>query len=647
MNDEILVAAMFCAMVATPELKNESSLAASAPGDAEETGASGVDLARAQRQRYLLGRLVVLAWRHWPQCLVLVLLQAVLLLLGLVSLGGAGLAIDYLRSLLEPGAAAPPWPFGWSPPGGWPPMRTLWLIGGWILAASALRGALSFANTSLANWLGQARIVVELRAQVFRRMQQLGFRFFDANATGSLINRVTGDTQSVRLFIDGVAMQSLNVLLATSVYLTFLLRIHAGLAIACLSVMPVLAVIVVVYARLLRPEYEAGRERVDTLVRIFEELVRGIGVVKSFGIEPWAERRFLEANAGVRDQKRRVFQRLSTLTPTVSLLNQVSMVILLGYGGWLAIHDRIAIGSGLIVFAGILQQLAAQVNAVGSIADNLQQTLTAADRVYEILDAEPEIADRPDAAPLERTRGHVRFDQVSFRFTPANTVLHEIDLDVAPGEKIAIVGATGSGKSALIHLIPRFYDPDAGRILLDGRDLREWRLADVRRQVGLVFQESFLFRASVAANIAFGNPEATDEQIERAARLAVAHEFIELLPQGYETLLHENGSNLSGGQRQRLALARAILLDPGILVLDDPTAAVDAETEEEILDAMESVSRGRTTFIVAHRFSTVRRADRIAVLEAGRLVAMGTHAELRDWPGYYRDAVLAEKGGSE
>ena len=249
--------------------------------------------------------------------------------------------------------------------------------------------------------------------------------------------------------------------------------------------------------------------------------------------------------------------------------------------------------------------------------------------------------------PLGRAKGEVVFEHVAFRFKPENTILHDLSLTVQAGEKIAIVGPTGAGKTALIQLIPRFYDPDEGRLILDGRDLREWNLDDVRRQVGLVFQESFLFSASVAANIAFGNPGATREAVERAARLAAAHEFIEKLPLGYDTLLHENGANLSGGQRQRLALARAILLDPAILILDDPTAAVDAGTEQEILTAMDRVMAGRTTFIVAHRFSTVRRADRIIVLERGRIAAIGTHEELCEQPGYYRDAILAESGESE
>lgn len=618
------------------------------PDSAGESGSSESEAkARQRRQRYLLGRLFALTGRYWPECLGLVVLQTLLLALALGGLGGAGIAIDFLRSLLEPGAPAARFPFGWTPPAAWEPIQVLLLLGGGVFVAAALRAWFSYLNAIAVSRLGQGRIVVELRSRVYEKMQRLSFRFFDANATGSLINRVTGDAQAVRLFIDGVVIQSLNVFIATIVYLIFLVRIHTGLALACLSVLPLLWVLLLVYSRWLRPDYEEGRQRMDRLVRVFEELARGMAVVKSFGLERWAETRFLAANAAVRDQKTRLFGKLAQLYPAVSLLNQLSMAVLLGYGGWLVMRGEVPIGTGLVVFAGVLQQLSAQVNAVGAIADNLQQTLTGADRVYEVLDSAPGIADRPGALPLERTEGALSFDSVSFRFTPADTVLHEVSLDVRPGEKIAIVGPTGAGKSALIHLIPRFYDPDSGAIRLDGRDLRDWRLVDLRRQIGLVFQESFLFRASVAANISFGNPGATRDQVERAARLAAAHEFIERLPQGYDTLLHENGSNLSGGQRQRLSLARAILLDPGILVLDDPTAAVDAETEGEILDAMDSVSRGRTTFIVAHRFSTVRRADRIVVLDRGRIAALGTHEELAAVPGYYREAILAERGGEE
>ncbi len=598
------------------------------------------------RQRYLLGQLLRLTLRYWPQCLGLIFVQACLLALGLVSLGGVGLAIDFLRSQIDPSAPAVQYPFGAFSPSDLKPQNVLLLLGAVIFLAALIRAVLTYINTVAANRLGQGRIVVDLRSRVYAQMQRLSFRFFDANATGSLINRVTGDTQAVRLFIDGVAMQGLHVLLAAVIYCTCLIRVHAGLTFACLVFLPVLWILVTLFARWLRRDYVEGRRRVDRLVLVFEELARGMGVIKNFGLEGWAQKRFLEANAAVREQKTKVFRKLTILHPTVSLLNQLSMAILLGYGGWLAIRGEIAIGTGLVVFAGILQQLAAQVTAVGNIADHLQQTLTGADRVYQILDAKPDVDDRPGAQPLPTARGDIVFENVSFQFRPENTVLHSINLSVRAGERIAIVGPTGAGKSALLQLIPRFYDPDAGRILLDGADLRDWKLEDVRRQVGLVFQESFLFSASIAANIAFGNPAAARDNIERAARLAAAHEFIETLPQGYDTLLQENGSNLSGGQRQRLALARAVLLDPAILILDDPTAAVDAETEQEILDSMDGAMQGRTTFLVTHRLSTVRRAGRIVVLNGGRIEAVGSHAELSVAPGYYRDAMLAEQQGS-
>lgn len=598
----------------------------------------------AARQRYLLGRLVRLAARYRWQALGLVALNLSLLALGLAGLGGVGVAVDFLREQVQPGAPAARFPFGWRPPEVWSPRTVLLALGLWIFAAAALRAWLAYLAAVTTNRLGQGRIVVELRSAIFAKMQRMSFRFFDANATGSLINRVTGDTQSVRLFIDGVAVQTLNVALATVFYVACLARIHLGLTLASFAFLPVLGLIVVLFSRWLRPDYEENRRRVDRLVLVFEELARGMGVVRSFGLQGWADGRFREANGAVRDQKNEVFRKLTVLHPLVSLLNQLSMAVLLGYGGWLAIRGEIPVGTGLVLFAGILQQLNAQVTAIGTVADSLQQTLTGADRVYEILDAEPGLVDRPDAAALVRARGEISFEGVSFRFRPENTVLHDLSLEVRAGEKIAIVGPTGAGKTALVQLVSRFYDPDAGRILLDGRDLRDWRLDDVRRQVGLVFQESFLFSASVAANISFGNPGASREDIERAARLAAAHEFVERLPRGYDTLLHENGANLSGGQRQRLALARAILLDPAILVLDDPTAAVDAGTEHEILAAMDRVMAGRTTFLVAHRFSTVRRADRIVVLERGRIAEVGTHDELARRPGYYRDAILAEAG---
>jgi ATP-binding cassette subfamily B protein len=493
----------------------------------------------------------------------------------------------------------------------------------------------------------QGRIVVDLRAQVYDKLQRLSFRFFDANASGSIINRVTGDVQSVRLFVDGVVMQGLILVLSLAVYLVYMINIHPPLTLACLAVTPLIWLSSARLSHVVRPAYRKNRALVDKLVLRIAETVQGISVIKGFAVEEEFKKRFAQSNADVRDQQGWVFWRVSFYTPLIGLLSQTSIVVLLAYGGWLVVHGQLPLGTGLVVFAGILQQFSGQIANIATIADHAQQSLAAAGRVFEVLDAPIEVKSPPHPRRLEHARGRVTFENVRFHYAPNNTVLDDVSFDVTPGTSVAIVGATGSGKSALLSLIPRFYDPIEGRVLIDGTDAREYHLDDLRRKVGLVFQESFLFSATIAANIAFGNPAASQEQIEQAARAAAAHDFIMRLPKGYETILREGGSNLSGGQRQRLAIARAILLQPPILILDDPTAAVDPETEMEILDAMERAMQGRTTFIVAHRLSTLRRADVVFVLDRGRIVQQGKHEELMQVDGPYRTAALLQMADQE
>lgn len=586
----------------------------------------------------LIMRLLKLSWRFKYRCMIVIILQVVMLILGISGLGFTGLGIDYLRHIVE-GATVPPWPFDIAPPEAWSPVKVMAVISGAVATFALLQSGLNYFYTMTISQLVHVDIVMALRSEVYDKLQRLSFRFFDHNASGSLINRVTGDVQAVRRFIDGVLIQVFIMVLSLGVYLAYMLSIHAPLTIACLATTPLLWIVSGRFGSIVRPAYKRNRELADKMILTFSENMQGINTIKGFNLEGFSTGRFHRDSEAVRDQKQWIFWRVTLFAPFVGFLTQVNLMILLGYGGWLVLQGELAIGTGIVVFAGLLQQFSGQISNIAGVADTIQQSLTGARRVFEILDAPIEIDSKPDAIRLEEAGGAIRFENVEFEFRENDTVLHDVSFSVEPGEVIAIAGATGSGKSALLSLLPRFYDPNEGRVTLDGHDLRDIDLEDLRGNIGLVFQENFLFSNTIASNIAFGHPEATREQIEKAARIACADGFISEMPKGYDTILSESGTNLSGGQRQRLAIARAILLEPTVLILDDPTAAIDPETEHEILEAIEAAIQGRTTFIVAHRLSTLKRADRIILLDEGRITQMGTHDELMDQDGLYRRAI--------
>ncbi|TWU46286.1 putative ABC transporter ATP-binding protein [Rubripirellula tenax] len=587
-------------------------------------------------------RLLRLAWGYRGWCAAMLVLQAVLMALAVMLVQIGGLAIDVIRFHAGDTPSMPTLPFGIRFPESWPAMTQVIALSGSMILIAVVRAALNYSYALVSGTLVHRKIVVDLRADVYAKLQRLSLRFYNDQPAGTIINRVTGDVQSTRTFIDGVLIQLSILVMSLVVYLFFMLRIDIGLTIVCLMTTPIVWWTSIRFSQAVRPMYDQTRHLFDALVLRVSESVDGVTVIKSLGRQSAEIARFKEANDLVQTQQQAVFVKVSRFGPSIQFLTQINLVVLLMYGGYLTSIDRLSLGSGLIVFAGLLQQFSNQVGNLSGLVGTVQQSLTGARRVFEVLDAAEEVVPPDDPWVPETVRGEIRFQGVWFQYGDGSPVLSDIVLKVRPGEKIAIMGAVGQGKSTLLSLIPRFYDPQCGTIEVDGVDVRRWDLPTLRRSVGLVLQEPLLLSNTIGANIAFGFPNASREQVRMAARLAAAHEFIEASPMGYDTMLGEFGMSLSGGQRQRLALARALLTDPAILLLDDPVSAIDPETEHEIVSAMNAASVGRTTLTVANRISTLRGADRIIILDHGRIVQEGSHEKLIDEAGHYRDVVLSQ-----
>lgn len=589
------------------------------------------------RTSEVVRRLLGLCWKFRYLCFKVLILQTLILALGLTGLNLTGVGIDAVRYYMDPGKVSEPlWPLGLTPPDSWAPMTVIATIAGCILGIAVIGALLNYAYS-----VSMARLVFDgvaknLRTTVYDKLQHLSFRFFDENASGTIINRVTGDVGGLRMFVDQVVMQSMVLLLSLTVYLSYMLHLHVKLTLVCLSSIPAAWIAAAVFGKMVKPMYLKNRELVDTMILALAESIKGIHVTKGFGRERQEMDKFQASNLHVKTQQNEIFHKVSSFSSWISFLSCFNLFLLLLYGGYLVIEGELALGTGLVVFSGLLQQFSSQTGNIASIANTIERSLTSARRVFEILDAPIEIQSAPDAVDKPSIQGSVEFCHVALQYEGKSPVLRDMSFRVEAGQCVAILGVTGAGKSALMSLIPRFYDPQEGQVMIDGIDVRKYHLDQLRRQIGLVFQENFLFNRSIAKNIAFGHPDATLENIERAARIAQAHDFITKMPNGYDTMIGENGVDLSGGQRQRLAIARAILLDPAILLLDDPTAAIDPHTENEILSTMDNAIQGRTTFIVAHRVNTLRRADKILVLDKGRVIQEGTHDELMKVQGPYQ-----------
>jgi len=586
----------------------------------------------------LLRRLLRLALEYRGPSAVVLLMQTVLVALSLSTLGLTGLGIDYLSSQVLKNADPPKWPFGLYPPAAWSPPEIITALSAAILMVALATAALKYLAAVASGALSQ-HILIRVRTEIYAKLQQLSFQFYDSGESSSIINRAAGDANNVRNFVDGVIIRLMTVLLTLTVFLIYMLKMHVGLTLACLATTPLLWIGAAVFSKVVQPAYRKASELGDVMIRTLVENLQGIQVVKGFAREDDQADKFRQANHNIRDLKESIFFKISTFQPAMGLLTQFNMLVLIGYGGVLVIRGELALGAGLFVFANLLHEFANQVSHITNVVNSIQSSLASAERVFEVLDAPVMISSRPDAQRLSAIQKSIEFEHVSFGYHPEKPILKDVCLTIHAGECVGITGPTGSGKTTLLSLLKRFYDVSSGRILLDGTDIRDLNLDDVRRATGIVFQESFLFSNTVAANIAFGDPMASQEQIEEAARIASADGFIRELPDGYESMVGEHGSNLSGGQRQRLALARALLIGPSVLLLDDATASVDPETEHEIREAMVSAMQGRTTIVISNRLSTLRQTDRIVVLQNGLIDAIGTHEQLLESCSYYRELV--------
>jgi len=509
-----------------------------------------------------------------------------------------------------------------------------WLVG--LVLLLGVGRALALAGRRLIAGKQALQVEMDVRQAVYAKLVRLSFGFYDRHQTGQLMSRATVDLQAVRFFLGyGLIFFFQHVFTVLGVGIVVFL-ISWKLALIVVSIAPLLVAVAYRYSHVSHPLLRDVQQKMADVATVAEENIVGVHVVKSFAQEQAELRKFEDRSEQVFTRSVQANRQRAFYIPLLSFLPLLSQAAILLVGGHMVARGTLSLGD-FVAFNLFLALLVTPLRALGMWIGQAQRATASGERIFQVIDEHEDIRDVPGARELPAGPGAVTFERVTFGYDAERPVLREVDLELVPGRSVALIGHTGAGKTSLAALIPRFYDAQQGRVLVDGADVREVSLTSLRREIGVIAQDAFLFSATVRENIAFGRIDATDEEVERAARLAQAHEFIEALPDGYDTVIGERGITLSGGQRQRIAIARAIVIDPRILILDDATASVDATTEGRIRDGLREAMRDRTTIIIAHRLSTIALADEVVVVEEGRVVARGTHTELAATNSVYRE----------
>jgi len=522
-------------------------------------------------------------------------------------------------------------------------MNKVWLAAGALVGVALVRGLFNFLQGYWGEVASQG-VAFDMRNTIFEKLQNLSFSYHDRSQTGKLMTRMTSDVELVRNFVGRGILMLISALLMIFGTLIIMFIMNWKLALLVFMVIPLILGFFGFFISRIMPLSKEVQQKLGALNTILQENLAGMRVVKAFAREDYERDRYLVQNEDLLDSNISMVKLFSSAFPMIFFIANLGMVAVIWFGGFQVIDLKLSLGE-LVAFTSYLGILLMPIFQLGMIGAMLSRAEASAERIFEVADAQSEVADKPDAIPLPPLEGRLSFQDVSFRYIGGEQdVISEVSFDAEPGETIAILGQTGAGKSSIINLIPRFYDVTGGKVIIDGQDVRDVTLDSLRSQIGIVLQETTLFSGSIRDNIAYGRPEASLEDIVAAAKAAQAHEFIAELDEGYDSEVGERGVGLSGGQKQRIAIARALLVDPRILILDDSTSSVDAETEYKIQQALDELMMGRTSFVIAQRISTVRNANKILLLDKGKLGAIGTHQELMETNELYVEILETQFG---